>query len=163
MKVFTEIDPMTVGNHPNLIAKLADDQDPETIWYLLLIDDYLIIADAAYRSQRGKWLHYQIEFPKHGLLWFVDTLQSKFFRTAAEGGLPRGVFHDSAIVDGEHLKLGRAFNADGRGGSGYAFVTLDRKDLGLAKKYIFTDSLLFEHGLLDLFKQVAHKIRSGDL
>ena len=163
MKTFAGIDPKTVSTHPGLIATLPDDKDPETTWYLLLIDEYLIIADAAFRKSRNKWLHYQIEFPKRGLLWFLDTLKEKFFKTAAEGGLPKGVFNTDAVVDGERLKIGRAFNADGNGGGGYSFVTLDRKDGNLAKKYIFSDALLFEHGLMDLFEQIAAKIRSGEL
>lgn len=163
MKTFAEIDPKTVAQHPRLIATLPDDKDPETTWYLLLMDDYLIIADAAFRKSLGEWLHYQIEFPKRGLLWYLDTLKEKFFKTAAEGGLPKGVFHTTGEVDGEKLYLGRAFNADGQGGGGYVFTTLDRKNGNIPKEYIFSDALLFEHGLMDLFEQIAAKIRSGEL
>ncbi|MBQ1783511.1 MAG: hypothetical protein II007_07650 [Gammaproteobacteria bacterium] len=165
MNTFAEIDPKTVATHPNLIAKLPDYRKPHKTWYLLLVDDYLIIANATFKERDSKWLHYQIEFPKRGLLWYLDTLKEKFFNTAAEGGLPKGVFHAIGEVDGERLYLGRAFNADGHGGGGYAFTTLDRKDafLDMAKEYIFSDALLFEHGLMDLFEQIAAKIRSGEL
>ncbi len=163
MKTFAEIDPKTVATHPNLIAKLPDDRKPYKTWYLLMVDDYLIIANASWYEHGNEWLHYQIEFPKRGLLWYLDTLKEKFFKTAAEGGLPKGVFNTDAVVDGERLKIGRAFNADGNGGGGYSFVTLDRKNGNLAKKYIFSDALLFEHGLMDLFEQIAAKIRSGAL
>ncbi|MDP4536224.1 hypothetical protein Q3O60_08495 [Alkalimonas collagenimarina] len=169
MRQFPEIDPLTIKQHPNLVASLVDNDDPRTTWYFLIIDDYMLIADAMYFTYKdtgvSKWLHYQIEFPKQGLLWYLDSLRTKFFKTEAEGGLPKGKFHDKAVVDGEELKLKRCFGlgADGRGG-GYAFVTLDRKnERGFAKQYAFTDALLFEHGLIDVLDDIAAKIKAGVL
>ncbi|SEA23977.1 hypothetical protein SAMN04488051_102221 [Alkalimonas amylolytica] len=165
MKQFPEIDPLTIKQHPNLVASLQDDRKPYKTWYFLIIDDYMLIANATYKEQKQKWLHYQIEFPKQGLLWYLDSLRTKFFKTEAEGGLPKGKFHDKAVIDGEQLKLERCFGlgADGRSG-GYAFVTLDRKDdTGFAKEYNFTDALLFEHGLIDVLDDIAAKIKAGVL
>ncbi|HCM1039008.1 TPA: hypothetical protein N2810_004505 [Vibrio parahaemolyticus] len=169
MKQFKEIDPLTVAAHPNLVATLPDATDAGNTLYFLLIDDYIVLADAQYFTDKldgeSEWLHYQIEFPKHGLRWFLDTLEGKFFKTAAEGGLPKGKFNDEGIVDGERLKLRRAFNADGEGGGGYAFITLDRKEPESvwSKSYTFTDSLLFEHGMIDTMKEIAKKIDLGQL
>jgi len=148
MKEFKEIDPLTVDKHPNLIAKLPDKTDVRNTFYFLLIDD-----------------HYQIEFPKRGLKWFLDTLENKFFKTEAEGGLPKGTFHYIGTVDGERLKLRRAFNADGNGGGGYAFITIDRKEPNSvwSKSYTFSDSLLFENGMIDIMKDIADKIEKGVL
>ena len=169
MKQFKDIDPLTVATHPNLVATLPDATDIGNAFYFLLIDDHIILADAQYftnkRTGKSKWLHYQIEFPKRGLHWFLNTLDGKFFKTAAEGGLPKGKFNDEGIVDGERLKLRRAFNADGEGGGGYAFATLDRIDdyIGLAKSYTFTDELLFRHGMIDTMRDIAKKIDLGQL
>ncbi|GEA22836.1 hypothetical protein [Vibrio harveyi] len=169
MKQFKEIDPLTVAAHPNLVATLPDTTDAGNTFYFLLIDDYIVFADAQYftnkRTGKSKWLHYQIEFPKHGLRWFLDTLESKFFKTAVEGGLPKGKYNDEGIVDGERLKLRRAFNADGEGGGGYAFITLDRKEAESvwSKSYTLTDSFLFEHGMIDTMKEIAKKIDLGQL
>lgn len=169
MKQFKEIDPLTVAAHPNLVATLPDATDAGNTFYFLLIDDYIVLADAQYFTDKldgeSEWLHYQIEFPKRGLRWFLDTLEGKFFKTAAEGGLPKGKFNDEGIVDGERLKLRRAFNADGEGGGGYAFITLDRKEPESvwSKSYTFTDSLLFEHGMIDTMKEIAKKIDLGQL
>lgn len=169
MKQFKEIDPLTVAAHPNLVATLPDATDAGNTFYFLLIDDYIVLADAQYFTDKldgeSEWLHYQIEFPKHGLRWFLDTLEDKFFKTAAEGGLPKGKFNDEGTVDGERLKLRRAFNADGEGGGGYAFITLDRKEPESvwSKSYTFTDSLLFEHGMIDTMKEIAKKIDLGQL
>jgi hypothetical protein len=169
MQQFKDIDPLTVAQHPNLIAAQQDDRDPNINYYLLLINDYLIISNTTYftnkRTGKSEWLHYQIEFPKHGLIWFLEALEGKFFKTAAEGGLSKGVFNTEATIDSERLKLRRAFNADGNGGGGYAFVTLDRKEENStwSKSYTFTDALLFDHGLIDMMKDIAHKIQIGQL
>ncbi|MCG3734746.1 hypothetical protein EXA17_18955, partial [Vibrio cincinnatiensis] len=89
MKQFKDIDPLTVAHHPSLITSLPDNKNPAKTFYFLLIDDYIIIATAKFftnkRTGESKWLHYQIEFPKHGLRWFLDTLEEKFFKTAADG------------------------------------------------------------------------------
>ncbi|SEA24083.1 hypothetical protein SAMN04488051_102225 [Alkalimonas amylolytica] len=169
MKQFPEIDPSTIKQHPNLVASLPDDRDPNITFYFLVVDSYMLIANTTYftnkRTGETKWLHHQIEFPKQGLLWYLDSLRTKFFKTEAEGGLPKGKFHDKAVIDGEQLKLERCFGlgADGRGG-GYAFVTLDRKnERGFAKEYNFTDALLFEHGLIDVLDDIAAKIEAGVL
>ncbi|MFL0797102.1 MAG: hypothetical protein K6L73_06380 [Cellvibrionaceae bacterium] len=77
---------------------------------------------------------------------------------------PKGTFNYTGAVDGERLALTRAFNADGNGGAGYMFVTPDRKDkLDLSKEYTFSDKLLFEHGLIQIFQDVANKIDAGQL
>lgn len=169
MKQFKEINPLTVAQDPNLIATVPDDEETTKNFYFLLVDDYIILATAKYFTDKldgeSEWLHYQIEFPKYGLRWFLDTLEGKFFKTEAEGGLPKGTFNDEGLVDGERLKLRRAFNADGNGGGGYAFITLDRKEPESvwSKSYTFTDSLLFEHGMIDTMKSIAKKIDLGQL
>ncbi|HGY9612185.1 hypothetical protein [Vibrio harveyi] len=169
MKQFKEINPLTVAQDPNLIATVPDDEETTKNFYFLLVDDYIILATAKYFTDKldgeSEWLHYQIEFPKYGLRWFLDTLEGKFFKTEAEGGLPKGTFNDEGLVDGERLKLRRAFNADGNGGGGYAFITLDRKEHESvwSKSYTFTDSLLFEHGMIDTMKLIAKKIDLGQL
>lgn len=167
MRQFPDIDPLTIKQHPNLVASLPDDRKPNKTWYFLIIDDYMLIANTTFftdkMTKNSEWLHYQIEFPKRGLIWYLDTIRNKFLKTEAEGGLPKGKFSDSATIDGERLALQRAFNADGNRGGGYSFVTVDRKDNRLAKEYTFTDALLFEHGLMDVLEDILAKIKSGSL
>lgn len=166
MRHFPQIDPLTIKQHPNLVASLPDEQQPTKTWYFLIIDDYMLIANATYftnkRTGESKWLHYQIEFPKQGLIWYLDTIRNKFFKTEAQGGLPKGEIGASDVINGEELAIVRAINADGNGGGGYSFVTVDRKD-ALPKSYTFTDALLFEHGLMHLLENIAGKIRAGVL
>lgn len=93
MKQFKEIDPLTVAAHPNLVATLPDATDAGNTFYFLLIDDYIVIADAQYftnkRTGKSKWLHYQSEFPKNGLRWFLDTLEGKFLKLQRKADYPK--------------------------------------------------------------------------
>lgn len=42
-------------------------------------------------------------------------------------------------------------------------MTLDRKEDDLAKEYTFTDTFLFEGGLIQVFEDIAAKIKGGQL
>ena len=162
MKQFNEINPLTITQDPRVVASIQDDRKPHKTYYFLIDGNYMIIANTNWKERKQKWLHYQIEFPKQGLLWYLDTLQHKFFKTEAEGGLPKGKFHGKTEIQGERIKLGRAFNADGNRGGGYSFVTLDRKEsYGSAKEYTFTDEFLFNGGLIQLLEGIASKIKAG--
>ncbi|MFH4742267.1 hypothetical protein [Vibrio diabolicus] len=90
MKQFKDIDPLTVSLDPNLIATVPDDEEATKNFYFLLIDNYIILATAKYftnkRTGKSKWLHYQIEFPKNGLRWFLDTLEDKFLKPQRKAG-----------------------------------------------------------------------------
>lgn len=163
MRHFNDIDPLTVAQDPRVVASIQDDKEPTVTYYFLIDGDHMIVSNTNWKERKQKWLHYQIEFPKRGLLWYLDTLEHKFFKTEAEGGLPKGKFHDKTEIEGERIKLGRAFNADGNGGGGYSFVTLDRKEDDLAKEYTFTDAFLFEGGLIQIFEDIAAKIKGGQL
>ncbi len=168
MKQFAEIDPYTVMNHPGLVATIVENVDTRNSYYFLIIDEYLIIYGITNYEDPNTFekelLHYQIEFPKQGLVWFLDSMQHRFFKTEAEGGLPKGVFHDITTINGERIAINRAFNADGNRGGGYAFATLDRKEDGyFAKEYLFTDEFLFNGGLIEILQDIAGKIQRGEL
>ena len=134
MRLFDEIDPLTIDQHPNLVSKLADDRNPNRSWYLLVVNDFCIISTVTYKERKHKWLHYQIEFPKQGLQWFLDTLRDKFFKTEAEGGLPKGKFHDETSINGERLMIGRAFNADGNRGGVFILYARQERKLWFSKR-----------------------------
>ncbi len=168
MRQFAEINPQTIAQDSRVVASIQDDRKPHKIYYFLIDQDYMLIASANYFTDRetneSEWLHYQIEFPKQGLVWFLDSMQHRFFKTEAEGGLPKGVFHDKTVINGEGIKLSRDFNADGNRGGGYSFITLDRKEsYGSAKEYSFTDQFLFNGGLIEILQDIADKIQRGEL
>jgi len=170
MKTFSEIDPLTIQQNPYVVGSLVDNRTSTITYYLLIIDDFAIIAVCDWftdgETGESEWLTYQLEMPKSGIPWIVNTLENKFFKLSHEGGLPADVRHYEEVVDGEKLGISRAMNlggGDNREG-GYTIKTISRKSEWDTSKYLnFTDSFLFEHGFFDLLKSTAEKIQTGDL
>jgi len=170
MKTFAEIDPLTIKQHPDVVGSIVRYDKPEQTFYILLQDEYILIAVCDYftnkRTKVSKWLTAQLEMPKAGLPWIVKTIENKFFKLSHEGGLPKGVFQYSEFVEGEELGIDRLMGLGTKENSeaGYEISTHSRLDEDDMSHYLnFTDSFLFDHGLLDLFKEVAQKIDSGEL
>ena len=167
MRQFDSIDPEFMSNDPRIVSTTEDPDDQGRKYYLLVDGDYLLLATNKYRTdpQTGKsiWIGYQLEFPKQGLPWLVDTIENKFFKLAKEGGLPAGVFHFTEAIEGERLRVDRYFGLGENRETGYAFATVDRRDPNISKEYSFTDTALFELGLFAWFKDNAERIRRGEL
>ena len=96
MRHFNDIDPLTVAQDPRVVASIQDDIEPTVTYYFLIDGDHMIVSNTNWKERKQKWLHYQIEFPKRGLLWYLDTLEHKFFKTEAEGGLPKGKVYSAS-------------------------------------------------------------------
>src|SRR5690554_3931953 len=171
MKQFEPIDPLTIKSNPNLIGSITSDLDPSDTYYLLIIDTYAVLFDSGLytnpNTKESRWLTYQLEFPKAGLRWIVDTINNKFFKTPDEGGLPGGVYHYEEVVDGEELGIRRSMGlgTNENRQSGYTFLTLSREDeqFGYIKKLSFTDTFLFDRGFLKLIEDTAKRIENGEL
>jgi hypothetical protein len=168
MRQFESIDPENIKNDPRVVSQTVEPEDPERIYYLLIDGDYAILARTKYwtnpQTGKSKWLHYQLEFPKQGLPWLVDTIENKFFKLAKEGGLPAGVFVYYETIADEELCVQRCFGLGSCRETGYAFATIDRRGKsGISKEYSFTDTALFELGLFAWFKDNAERIRRGEL
>src|SRR5690554_4849225 len=171
MKQFEPIDPLSIKSNPNLIGSITSDLDPSDTYYLLIIDTYAVFFDSGLctdpDTNESRWLTYQLEFPKAGLRWIVDTINNKFFKTPDEGGLPGGVYHYEEVVDGEELGISRdmGLGTNENRQSGYTFLTLSRKEEGVSysKELSFTDTFLFDRGFLKLIEDTAKRIESGEL
>ena len=168
MRQFDSIDPEFMSNDPRIVSTTEDPDDQGRKYYLLVDGDYLLLATNKYRTdpQTGKsiWIGYQLEFPKQGLPWLVDTIENKFFKLAKEGGLPAGVFVYYETIADEELCVQRCFGLGSCRETGYAFATIDRRGKsGISKEYSFTDTALFELGLFAWFKDNAERIRRGEL
>jgi len=169
MKTFNTVDPLTIKQHPDVVGSIVHNTDPNQTFYILLQDEYILIAVCDYltnkRTKVSKWLTYQLEMPKAGLPWIINTIENKFFKLSHEGGLPKDVYHYSEYVDGEKLMIDRPMFLGTRENPepGYEIHTNSRKEDDFPKSLCFTDSFLFDHGLFDLFKDVAQKIESGEL
>jgi hypothetical protein len=120
----------------------------------------------ALNGKPEEWLAgIDIEFPKQGLPWFIKAIEEKFMKTEAEGGLKKEAFTYSEIVEGGKLIARRSF-----GYEGYTLANDDRYsyvDLSLGyqsqQEFCFTDTMLFDNGLLAQLKVIADKITSGTL
>jgi hypothetical protein len=169
MKTFKTIDPLTIKQHPDVVGSIVRYDKPEQTFYILLQDEYILIAVCDYftnkRTKVSEWLTYQLEMPKAGLPWIVSTIENKFFKLSHEGGLPKDVFHYAEVVDGEKLMIGRPMYLGTRENpeAGYEISTNSRKEGRTPKSLNFTDSFLFEHGLFDLFKDIAKKIDTDEI
>jgi len=167
MRQLESIDPENIDNDPRVVSQIINPENPQQTYYLLIDGDYAIWAVNEYwtnlKSGKSKWLHYQLEFPKQGLPWLVDTIENKFFKLAKDGGLPTGVFHFTESVGGERLKVQRCFGLKNSRITGFAFATIDRRDPNISKDYSFTDEALFELGLFAWFKDNAERIRREEL
>src|SRR5690554_4271742 len=99
MKQFEPIDPLTIESDTRIFGKLIDHEATyrDCIYYFAIDDTHAIIAAHSYYTDpdtnESEWLTYQLEFPKAGLRWIVDTLTIKFVKSPEEGGLPGGVYH----------------------------------------------------------------------
>ena len=171
MKTFDNIDPLTIKNSPSVVGSLVDRSEINATYYLIIDNNYALIAVCDWftnlRTKESKWLTDQLEMPKLGIPWIVDTLENKFLKLSHEGGLPADVRHYEEVVEGEKLGISRAMNlgsSDHRE-AGYNFITMSRSEPGMTigKELSFSDSFLFQHGFFDLLKRTADKIRRGEL
>src|SRR5690554_6416020 len=143
MKQFEPIDPLTIESDTRIFGKLVDHEaaSRDNIYYLAVDDTHAIIATHSYYTDpdtnESEWLTYQLEFPKAGLRWIVDTINNMFFKTPNEGGLPSGVYHYEEVIDGEELGLRRSMGlgTNENRQSGYTFTT-DRKSTRLNSSHV---------------------------
>jgi hypothetical protein len=112
-----------------------------------------------------KLLADQIEIPAPAIQWIVDTIEIKFFKPPAQGGLPADKFHHCETIDCEKLCINRSFSSGGEGIGGYRLVNLSRKshmaDTDI-QEFAMPDPFLFNYGLIDFFKDLGAKISSGN-
>src|SRR5690554_296487 len=172
MKQFEPIDPLTIESDTRIFGKLINHEATyrDRTYYLAIDDTHAIIATHSYYTDpdtnESRWLTYQLEFPKAGLRWIVDTINNKFFKTPAQGGLPSGVYHYEEVIDGEELGIRRSMGlgTNENRQSGYTFLTLSRKEEGVSypKDLSFTDTFLFDRGFLKLIEDTAKRIESGE-
>jgi hypothetical protein len=171
MKTFQDIDPLTIKQNPAVVGSLLHNRKPTITYYVLIVEDYALIAVCDWftdgETGESEWLTYQLEMPKSGIAWIVDTLENKFFKLSHEGGLPADVRHYEEMIEGEKLGIGRemGLGSNDNREAGYSFITMSRPEPGehMGKELSFTDSFLFEHGFFELLKSTAQKIKSGAL
>ncbi len=145
-----------------LINKLKDPTSKTKDVFFLIKENHLVIYTQSLhtnpRTKVVRLLNSQREFPLKAIDWIIDTIEIKFVKPPGEGGLPADTFHCIETFDNEKLKINRMFAPRGDGLSGYALVNLNRDDgTNSFQKFSMYDEFLFEHGLMDFFKEVSKK------
>lgn len=90
----------------------------------------------------------------------MNAVENIFPKPSDQGGLPKGQYHLEEIIDGERLRINRPVNLHGKYGReyGYSLTNFSRTRPGRStpQGLDFTDSMLFEDGLLDLMKSISN-------
>lgn len=169
MKQFPNTDPKNLLNDPRIVYQYAEFQSHLNEYdycFWLKEGEYLLWAKKGLYAPLDGGASYwvggtELEIPKEGLAWFVNVIEEKFFKTEAEGGLPKGQFGYEEIINGEKLIVSRMFGTSGyrfRNHSRYSHLWDDSTD---PQEAMFTDEMLFEKGMFDEFKKLAEKIEKG--
>jgi len=108
----------------------------------------------------------QIEIPAPAIQWIVDTIEIKFFKSPAQGGLQIDKFHHIEKIEGEELMIARGVSIGGENIGGYELINLSRNSYILTtskQEFAMPDPFLFEHGLMDFLKDLGAKISEGTI
>jgi hypothetical protein len=169
MRLFQEISSDTIDTDKRIIfsfIEYPEEKVPTSFLYLLKDEEHLIWATKSlYPSVNGnpsKWLSNNIiEFPIVGLQWFIDTVEQKFFKSPAEGGLPKDQYAYEEEIDGERLCVSRMFGVPGYGFRNYSRQDYVYKRLGSnePQQADLSDELLFKKGLFEKFKEAAKQLK----
>ncbi|SFD77433.1 hypothetical protein [Pseudoalteromonas denitrificans] len=130
--------------------------------FLSIVDHGIVTPKykPAYLSTR------QFDAPLAVLPWLVNKLDF-FIKPSSQGGLPPNkIATDKEQVSGEYLILTRAMDAgNARREGGYSIYNLVRQNYSNSNHQgvTFSDSYLFQGGLLDLWKDLATKYQNGTL
>ena len=172
---FTSVKTITDPDNPpvgaKLIAKVEDSLNyPGRYYSFFKQDEYLSICRHRIIKPKDSaefQITSQFDVPLAVLSWFVSKLE--FFRKMPhEGGLPHGkILIDKEPVANEQLAICRLINAGTpRGDGGYQINNFSREDRdvsGTFQQESFSDSLLFEGGLMDTWRALAEKYEQNAL
>ncbi|MCG6202447.1 hypothetical protein [Psychromonas antarctica] len=170
VKKFIDTDPNLLDDDKRIILRYSHPRFDKTntdYYYLLLDKNHLLWTSKGYfpsiNGKPAKWTGgTDIEFPKEGLLWFIKSIEQKFLKTEAQGGLEKGAFTYSEEIKGEKLAIKRQF-----GVPGYGLMNFSREGHGFAEGDVqlaeFTDVMLFDNGLFKQFTDIAKQIENGEI
>jgi hypothetical protein len=152
------------------LGTIPDDRPTEhllTITEVFAIDGLYVERREGLRlpSRQRKWSN-QFEMPLEAVAWMVETIEEKFERSPADGGLPQGKFNTAAVYSGEHLQLRYGVSIGGEGIGGYTVYNFDRQDyittyMVEAQSFDFTIGL-WRETLRAFYKQIAERVAAGE-
>ncbi|PMG49482.1 MULTISPECIES: hypothetical protein [unclassified Shewanella] len=99
----------------------------------------------------------QFELLKKNISWLIDSIENKFWKSAAQGGLPSGLYTYKEEVAGERLAIYREMNVGAQGQKGFRFTNFSRHSRKYDEPFqdfFVTDLMLLEGGLLKELKKL---------
>jgi len=151
-------------NWKKVAVKYQDRGGENYNWVFYFDGEMLIIynhEDAINRFNGDPIRHIeQYEFPIQAAAWFVENIQRFFKKPGENGALPIDSFHLREKVGNEELNISRLVHTYGPGIAGYSLDNLSRcehPDMDLCQSFEMSDRFLFEEGMLELFKDIAHR------
>jgi hypothetical protein len=164
---------ISLTNVPARAVHLGTIPDPRASADSIVITEVLAIDHLLVQRSEGlllpsrqpKWSN-QFEMPLEGVAWMVETIEEKFERSPADGGLPKGKFSASAVIGGEHLQLRHGVSIGGEGIPGYVVNNFDRQDyittyMEEAQEFDFTLDQ-WNDTLRAFYKQIAERVAAGE-
>ena len=171
LSIKTIADPANPPAGVKLVAKVEDRLNyPGRYYSFFTQDKYLSICrHRIIKPKDGAEIQITSQFdaPLEVLPWFIEKLN--FFRKMPhEDGLPHGkIITTEEPVAKEQLAICRLVDAGNqRGDGGYQINNLSREDRKVPSTFqqiSFSDSLLFEGGLLDTWHTLADKYQQNAL
>ena len=152
------------------VAELKTSHNEKTYkCYLYDKEHFVIVSQKKHFNPitgETKILFITIDLPTGSANWFVNTIEQKFMKGPNEGGLPAGEFKFKENVEGEDLYVSRGASIGGDGISGYDLINFSRPKVKRPSSFqnlSMSDDLLFKHGLFDLWKDLAEKVKNGTI
>ncbi len=138
--------------------------------YFFVMDQHIIIYSQKRVTRKisgiTKLIANQIEIPAPAIQWIVDTIEIKFFKPPAQGGLPVDKFHHCETIEGEELCINRSVSSGGEGIGGYRLVNLSRRSYISEtdiQEFAMPDPFLFNYGLIDFLKDLSAIISRDEI
>lgn len=138
--------------------------------YFFKMGQHIIIYSQKWVTRKisgiTKLIANQIEIPAQAIQWIVDTIEIKFFKPPAQGGLPVDKFHHIEKIKDEELMIARGVAIGGEGIGGYDLINLSRQSYISAtdkQEFAMPDPFLFNYGLMDFLKDLGAKISKGEV
>ncbi|WP_396621851.1 hypothetical protein [Marinobacter sp. W-8] len=169
------IDP---NNPPSEYLEVACVMDPELTsapWHFYVSGNHLLIVRKKWvqfdENDPGEFVSGQYEYPIGAARWFLETLDRFFLEPDHPNAVPRGAITIEEDVDGERLGVtrGAQYGSVLKGIPGYSLDNLNRFEhtsfgpsTNWCQMFKMGDPWLFEHGLLDVFKDIAERHERGE-
>ena len=156
------------------VVSVTDPESAKAPWHFFVSGSHLIIGKkmwVQFDDDPGEFVFTQYEYPIGAARWFVTTLDRFFLHPDHPNAVPRDAITIEEDVDGEMLGVtrGAQYGSVLKGIPGYSLDNLNRfehtsfgQGTNWCQMFEMGDPWLFEHGLLDVLKDIAERHERGE-